>query len=96
LHDDTALSLFRILQEALNNILRHAHAAHVQIVISCDAAALDLEINDDGKGFLKKGTVSGLGLKNIYTRAEAAGGRAYIASGPGEGTLLSVHIPLEQ
>lgn len=88
-----SLSLFRIMQEALTNIMKHAHAKKVFINLVSSTGAVDLEIGDDGKGFNRHNEKMGLGLKSIYTRAEAAGGKAYIESSPGKGTLLSVHIP---
>lgn len=90
----TSLSLYRIMQEALTNIMKHAGARKVAISLVSSPGAVDLEIKDDGKGFDRATEKAGLGLKNIYTRAEAAGGKCYISSAPGEGTLLSVHIPL--
>jgi PAS domain S-box-containing protein len=91
---EVSLPLFRILQESLNNIMKHAEASEVLISLTGSKIAADLEIKDNGKGFVKSEGRYGLGLRTIYTRAEAAGGKAHIFSAPGEGTLLSVHIPL--
>jgi signal transduction histidine kinase len=88
------LSLFRIMQEALTNIIKHAGAEHAHISLVASPRAVDLEILDNGKGFDRDKKNLGLGLKTIYTRAEAAGGKAHIQSNSGEGTLLSVHIPI--
>jgi PAS domain S-box-containing protein len=89
-----SLSLYRIMQEALTNIIKHAEAKKVMINLVSTSRAVDMEIRDDGKGFDRNDEKIGLGLKTIYTRAEAIGGRAHISSSPGEGTLLSVHVPI--
>lgn len=91
-----ALTTFRIAQEALNNIIRHSGAKQVQINLSGAPNTLDLEIRDNGIGFVLAQTKKGLGLKNIYNRAELLAGSVYISSTPGEGTLLSVCIPLQE
>jgi PAS domain S-box-containing protein len=90
-----ALSLFRIIQEAMNNIIKHAGADVVEITLLCSKWSADLEIKDNGRGFVRTEGGKGLGLTTIYSRAEAAGGMAYLLSEPGEGTLLSVHIPVQ-
>lgn len=90
-----SLSLYRIMQEALTNISKHAGAKKVLITLTSSPGAVDLEIEDDGKGFDHKSSIQGLGLKTIHTRAEAAGGKALVTSCVGEGTLLSIHIPFQ-
>jgi PAS domain S-box-containing protein len=89
-----SLSLYRIMQEALTNIIKHAAAKKVSINLVSSPGAVDMEIRDDGKGFDRHNEKMGLGLKSIYTRAEAAGGKAYLESSSGKGTLLSIHIPI--
>lgn len=89
-----SLSLFRIVQEQLNNILKHANASFVRIVVNVTAEFIDVEIMDNGRGFDTKTTPKGLGLKNIRNRAEYHQGRSYINTAPGEGCSLSVCIPL--
>lgn len=90
-----SLSLYRIMQESLTNILKHAEAKKVKITLVSSPGAIDMEIQDDGKGFDKNKDKAGLGLKSIYTRAEAAGGKAHFMTSPGEGTSLSIHIPIQ-
>jgi signal transduction histidine kinase len=89
------LSLFRIVQEQLNNILKPAGARQVVITLTHSEKAIELEIQDDGKGFKLTSVNKGLGLKNIYNRAELFNGKVTIHhSAPGEGCMVSVYIPL--
>jgi PAS domain S-box-containing protein len=90
-----SLSLFRIIQEQLNNILKHANAAKVHIDLTYSDKAIELEIIDDGKGFNLSSVSKGLGLKNMYNRAELFNGRVSIHTSPGAGCTVSVYIPLK-
>ncbi|MEI7768975.1 MAG: GAF domain-containing sensor histidine kinase [Chloroflexales bacterium] len=91
---------FRIAQEAMTNILRSAHAAHVWLTIRLEASALTLTVRDDGRGFdlaaAHARAVGGtsLGLLNIEERAALIGGRATIESTPGQGTTVRAWLPL--
>jgi len=91
---DQAESLFRIVQEALNNIERHADAKHVDITLSNDdAKSLALTIRDDGAGF----DVSALdndrfGIRGMRERAEMVGAHLRIDSVPGQGTTVTVTV----
>ncbi|MDB5251025.1 MAG: domain S-box protein [Flaviaesturariibacter sp.] len=89
-----ALSAFRIVQESLNNIFKHAGAFKIDILVQGSPTSLDIEVADNGRGFVIGSVKKGLGLKNIYNRAELHGGSVYINSTPGEGTLVSICIPL--
>lgn len=91
-----SLSIFRIIQEQFNNILKHAEASFVRISIDISEKFADVEVADNGKGFDLKKTMKGLGLKNIRNRAEFHHGRSYIHTAIGEGCTLSVCIPLSQ
>jgi signal transduction histidine kinase len=85
------LILFRIVQECLQNIIKHASASRVRIAFSYKADKLEIVIQDNGKGFntaVKQNT--GLGLQNIMNRAALIGGAAVIESEPGEGTKISI------
>ena len=86
--------LFKIAQEALNNALKHAEAAVVEVYFRQDGNLLEMEIIDDGAGFdLESLSDSpGMGLKNIGDRVKHLGGRLEIISSPGEGTRLKVLI----
>jgi len=88
-----SLSVFRILQEQLSNIIKYAEATSVRINIYANESSVDFEVEDNGRGFDLKSVTKGLGLRSIYSRAELLGGRVYINTAPAEGCILSVHIP---
>ncbi len=91
------IALFRMTQEALNNVVKHAEAARVEIDLKVDGPAVKLEIVDDGLGFdrgIRSG--SGLGLRTMQERAEALNGRIEIVSKLGEGTTVKAELPLEK
>jgi signal transduction histidine kinase len=85
---------FRIAQEALSNVARHALARYVEITLTVQVAALELTIRDDGVGFDVERLRSGLGLVGMSERAELAGGRLDIKSAPAVGTTLRARFPL--
>ncbi len=89
-----SLSIFRIVQEQIHNIIKHANASHVQISVELSKQFIDVEISDNGKGFNPKELSRGVGLANIRNRAEFHGGITHVSSAPGEGCNLSVHIPI--
>ena len=97
-HLETAL--FRIFQEAISNIIRHAHANHVTLRIATKDELLEASIIDDGVGFESEAIQSdgverrGLGILGMRERATLVGGEIDIDSGPGRGTRLRVIIPL--
>lgn len=86
--------LFRIIQEALANIARHARAYEVTCKLTHDAERLTVLIRDDGQGFELAGIRKGMGLANIMERARGLDGVAEIESAPGRGTTVHVQIPL--
>lgn len=95
LSDAKATSLFRILQEALTNVMRHAQAHTVEITLSLDGAMLCLIISDDGVGFVQSDQrPTSFGLVGMRERVLMLGGTMCLDSEPGEGTSLSVRIPL--
>jgi len=94
---DLALPLLRILQEALNNVGKHAAASHVQVSIVCADATLRLSVEDDGQGFDPRAisapsSTSSYGLLQMRERVRGIGGRIDIDSAPGRGTRLSVFV----
>ena len=99
LPDDVASSIFRIVQEATTNSIRHGQAKHVQLHLACDAHEIRMTIGDDGCGFnpheaLKvSATNNPFGLLSIQERACWLGGAAVITSHPGAGTQINVRIP---
>ena len=89
-------AIFRIAQESLANIARHARARQVQVRLYIDAEdeTLWLKIEDDGHGFNVTNASGGMGLANIRERVEEIGGRLHIESAQGAGTSLVVRVPL--
>ncbi|MDX1689098.1 MAG: sensor histidine kinase, partial [Candidatus Promineifilaceae bacterium] len=88
-------ALYRIAQEALNNVLKHAAAERVNLSLSCSQKTVCLTMVDDGRGFDPE-TVGqrGYGLGTMRERAEQVGGILMLSSVPGEGTKLTVEVPL--
>jgi PAS domain S-box-containing protein len=93
---DAAMSLYRVVQESLNNILKHSQAKRVEIRLERDIHEVQLRIEDDGCGFKLDRTAQakGLGLKNITERVRMLGGRLQLDSKPGRGMRLEVTVPL--
>jgi two-component system sensor histidine kinase UhpB len=93
-------TLFRIVQEAVHNIVQHADAGSVTIVLQLNGGAVQLRIEDDGRGFdpahASRDAVElqQLGLLGIRERAELLGGEVQIESAPERGTRLRVSIPI--
>ena len=89
------VGLFRIMQEALTNVMRHAHAQTVELTLSLEGNDLCLSISDDGQGFVPAtGKPTSFGLVGMRERVLMLGGTLTLHSVPGEGTLLSVRVPL--
>jgi signal transduction histidine kinase len=95
LPDEHKTCVFRIVQEALHNIQKHANANAVEITVRASDAWLSVTVQDDGRGF-QQGRNHGLGLTGMHERAESLGGSVKITSGPGKGTLIEVALPLPQ
>ncbi len=95
-----SLPLFRTVQEALRNILEHAQARHVALRLRVDAEDAALRVRDDGVGFAIPPSLGRLargghfGLVGIAERVALAGGEMDITSQPGEGTVITVWIPV--
>jgi signal transduction histidine kinase len=102
LPDQVETNLFRIAQESLTNIARHAQAAQVGVQLARRDGLVTLSIRDNGKGMdigrkAKKQNLSsgGMGLAGMETRAQACGGALRVESAPGEGTKVEVTCPIK-
>jgi len=95
---DASINVFRIVQEALTNIVKHAEASSVSVRLFSGPShdQLVLEIEDDGRGFDAGATRRGLGLVGIEERVRAIGGSLRLAAAPGRGTRFEIFIPLNQ
>lgn len=91
-------NVFRIVQEALTNVLKHAQASAVHLELRLDRNHIQLDVQDDGAGFApeRKLTHGGFGLSNMRERAEMLGGLLSIDSQPGRGTNVHAVVPLAQ
>lgn len=89
------LNIFRIIQEQLNNIIKHAEAEQVFITVSRNDKEVILSINDDGRGFDTAARRKGVGVTNIMSRAELYKGKVDMQSAPGQGCHLKIAFPLE-
>jgi PAS domain S-box-containing protein len=94
LNADMRLVVYRIVQEQFNNIIKHAKAKNIKLLLSVSNEYLHLQINDDGIGFDVGRIAGGVGLLNINTRAALFNGKVSVTSQPGAGTSLQVLLPL--
>ncbi|MFA6001789.1 MAG: ATP-binding protein, partial [Thermoleophilia bacterium] len=93
--------MVRIIQEALNNVRRHAQASRVDITFQRLDGNLQVEISDDGKGFLTEKIFDGhhrhnFGVRSMTDRAKSLAGTLDIRSKPGAGTTVRVEVPIEE
>jgi signal transduction histidine kinase len=100
LPEHTGIALYRIAQEALQNVVKHSGARSARIELRCDATRALLRVSDDGHGFSSSTAraddpaSSSYGLRSMAERAELIGGRLTIASRPGIGTTVTATAPL--
>lgn len=88
--EEKKITLYRIIQEQLNNILKHANASSVSINLETTGGKVCLLMADDGRGFDTKSDRKGIGITNIISRVELFGGKVKIDSSPGKGCRLEV------
>ncbi len=93
LNEDRMHGLVQIIREGLSNVVRHSNASEVRVTLHEIPSELALRIEDNGQGFEPDKVVQGNGIRNIRQRARNMGGKAYIASVPGQGASLSVNVP---
>ena len=95
LPEDVTLCLYRVVQEALQNALKHSGAREIIVHLRGDDAALTVSVIDDGAGFDVSAKFGrGLGLVSMNERLEAIGGTLRIHSAPGQGTRLKIRVPV--
>ena len=93
-----AINVFRIVQEAVNNVIRHAGARHARVRVDRAGAVVEIIVADDGRGFdvSSAAAEAGFGLMGIRERAHALDGTLDLQSTPGGGTVLRVTLPVEE
>jgi len=91
-----ASAVFRIVQESLTNIGKHARATRVDVTVAIDDEKVDVKISDDGVGFATDAPrkADSYGLLGVRERAFLLGGEAHVTSAPGLGTRVEVHLPV--
>ncbi|MES9992034.1 MAG: ATP-binding protein [Candidatus Thiodiazotropha sp.] len=94
IHEDTAITLYRIVQEALTNVAKHAMAEKIEIRLQRDDKdEIALHVRDDGHGFDQNQRGKGMGLLGMRERVEALNGKISLASEPGRGVSIDIQIP---
>ncbi|MFK7921202.1 MAG: sensor histidine kinase [Bacteroidia bacterium] len=102
LPQSSALGLYRVIQESLNNCLKHAEASRIECHLDFEPAQLKLSFKDNGKGFDIEAlldspdSTAGLGLKSIESRVNMIGGDLQHISSPGKGTQILIELPLKE
>jgi PAS domain S-box-containing protein len=93
LSDDLKLNIYRIVQELVNNVVKHAEADQINVSIIGEPDNLCIQVSDDGKGFDTDQSRKGIGISNMMNRVESFNGEFRIESNVGDGTKVSVRIP---
>ena len=97
LNEDVEIVLYRVLQECVNNVIKHSGASQLDIALIKDKDGISATIEDNGKGFDTQqiDEESGIGLKNMKARIDYLNGSIDFDSSPGKGTLVAIHLPFE-
>jgi two-component system CheB/CheR fusion protein len=93
---DVATSLYRIAQEALRNVTKHAGQTHTRVTLTGTKTGIQLNIADFGQGFDVESERHGLGLLSMEERARQIGGKMDVQSTLGEGTKITVTVPVDR
>jgi signal transduction histidine kinase/ligand-binding sensor domain-containing protein len=98
---DSEIDFYRVVQECMNNVLKHSKATEAGVAVRRGAAELVLVVRDNGKGFTPGAAggnpgSGGFGLIGIFERAQLLGGKPVVQSAPGQGTMISIEIPVSQ
>lgn len=96
LDSNTETVLYRVIQECVNNVIKHSRATNLDIALIKDKDGISATVEDNGRGFdvTDKQKFEGIGLKNIRSRVEFLKGTVDFDSLPGKGTLVAIHIPV--
>lgn len=97
INTSTETVLYRVIQECVNNVIKHSEASVLDISLIKEPKEITATIEDNGKGFIvdKSTYTDGIGLKNIITRVEFLKGTVDFTSAPGKGTLVAIYIPIQ-
>lgn len=97
LSSDIEITIYRIIQELVNNILKHANAKEISIQLLQSDKLLNIMVVDDGIGFIYEPlNLKGMGLKNVQSRVESLKGDLYVDSTPNNGTTITIDIPVKE
>jgi two-component system sensor histidine kinase UhpB len=96
LDDDRSTAVYRIFQEILTNVVRHAKATRIEVTLEETAAFLTLQVRDNGQGITESeiGSPKSIGLLGMQERARLRGGKIHLHGSPGQGTTVTVRLPL--
>ncbi len=94
INSTVSYQLFRIIQECLTNVMKHANASVVNVVLKQEGKKIELVVSDNGKGLTNQGNSKGFGIRGMQERVESLHGTVEIQSAPGKGTSLQVSIPI--
>jgi len=102
IRDDQKIVIYRVVQEALENVVRHSKADQVRVSLDRSNNTLELAVQDNGTGFRLEDVMSvddslrGMGLSEMRERIELVGGKLVISGGEGEGVTIRASIPVRQ
>jgi signal transduction histidine kinase len=91
--DDLKLNIYRVIQEQINNIVKHAKPENVSVSVQAKNKIIHVTVTDDGKGFDMKKKRTGIGISNMMNRVESFNGKMRITSSPGKGCTTEITVP---
>ena len=94
LKGEVKINVYRIIQEILQNSVKHAQCQNATVTFGLENDHLKIEVKDDGKGFNQRKRKKGIGMRNIASRIEKLNGEWRIDSQPGKGTTVTLRIPV--
>ena len=98
LPEDLSITIYRIIQELLNNVVKHAEATEVIVQLACHDQSVNLVVEDNGRGFVpaQRKQSNGLGISSVQSRVDYLNGKLDIESLPGKGTTFCIDFPLKE